>query len=125
MRRVIIKYVRKFSGVLLVVGLGSQAACFAAADSRSPQEILKTFREPIVLERADMSKDGGTRMIQLIDASSQTLTFCLDGRMKLWKSWYRPPAKTDPQLYFGAHPRSPEAKAIPVDRKSTRLNSSH
>lgn len=82
-----------------------------SAVTPNPETVLNSFREPIVLKSADMYQDGGTRVIQLVDASSQTLTFCLDGRLKPWKPGEAPqPAK----LFFGSHPSSPGAQAIPV-----------
>ena len=74
---------------------------------RDPESVLKVFREPVVLQRADGYDDGGTRVIELIDASNQTLTFCLDGRLRAWNSWPSPPPKSAPQLFFGPHPSSP------------------
>ena len=92
--------------------LGLWAASLTATEG--PQKILTQFREPVMLNRAEVYRDGGTRMIQLVDASSKTLTFCLDGRMKSWnpwKPWRKPPP---PQLFFGSHPSSSEAKSIAI-----------
>src|ERR1035437_6664757 len=104
----------KLFGALFALGLGCQTSSLAVAESRDPESLLKSFRNPSLMERAGVFDDGGTVAIRLIDASSQTLTFFLDGRLQIREPWDKPSPKSERQLYLGLYPGSPEAKAVSI-----------
>jgi hypothetical protein len=81
--------------------------------AEDPLDVLRAFRTPVILQHAGMYKDGGTRFVELVDASSHTLTFCLDGRLHVWQSSQAPP-KIEPQIFLAAHPTTPDARALKI-----------